>query len=76
LNVVIIPRSFNKGKELTMATPMNMDGGRHAFRAPKLGTRKPVTGVKVTVTLVSKETAKARKARHAAETGTGRGMWK
>jgi hypothetical protein len=58
-----------------MATPMLADEGRHAFSAPKL-ERKPVTGVKVKVTLVYNETAEQRKGRHAEETGTRRGMWK
>jgi len=59
-----------------MATPMLAGKGRHAFRAPVTGERKPVTGVIVTVKNHSTETAKARKARHAADTGTSRGMWK
>ncbi len=53
----------------------NMDKGRHAFRAPTLN-RKPATGVKVIVKRYSNETAKIRRTRHAAETGTSRGMWK
>jgi hypothetical protein len=59
-----------------MATPMLAGEGRHAFRAPVTGTRKPSTGVKVIVKRYSNETAKIRRTRHAAETGTSRGMWK
>ena len=50
-----------------MATAMLAGGGRHAFSPPKLGTHKPVTGVKITVRNCDTRTSEQRRAELDAE---------